>query len=59
MSIVKSAFFAVIKVFWKGVWGKALFQKKRSASPSTLRGALGFAPCRRLYRACLIDKRSA
>ena len=30
MSIVKSAFFAVIKVFWKGVWGKASFSKEVS-----------------------------
>ncbi|MCD6417497.1 hypothetical protein J7M00_01780 [bacterium] len=48
MSIVKSALFAVLKVFWKGVWGKASFSKevspKPSASPSTLRGALDVAP---------------
>ena len=28
MSIFESAFFAVLKVFWKGVWGKASFPKE-------------------------------
>ncbi|MCD6417809.1 hypothetical protein J7M00_03390 [bacterium] len=45
MSIVKSAFFAVIKVFWKGIWGKASFPKEAfrfTIQPSDCDGSLPY-----------------